>query len=146
MIFCTLFVVSMIIWIFFVKMFHDLKMTAFKFYFGSIGLFFILLFFFRTYLEQGFKILLFYSLLFLSNLTFGVYLIHDNSYVREVLYTNILHTRNYFNSNKYFAVAMISILAVFIVCCIIDYIRFLLFKLIIILCDKLSNKNKVLKS
>ena len=74
MIFCTLFVVSMIIWIFFVKMFHDLKMTAFKFYFGSIGLFFILLFFFRTYLEQGFKILLFYSLLFLSNLTHIFYL------------------------------------------------------------------------
>lgn len=86
-------------------------------------------------------------ILFLSPLTFGVYLIYDNLYVREVLYTNILHTRNYLNSNKYFAVAMISILAVFIVCCIIIYyIRFLLFKLIIILCDKLSNKKKVLKS
>ena len=74
MIICTLFVVSIIIWIFFIKMFHDLKMTAFKFYFGSIGLFFILLFFFRSYLEHGFKILLYYSLLFLSNITHLFYL------------------------------------------------------------------------
>ncbi len=74
MIICTLFIISMIIWIFFIKMFHDLKMTAFKFYFGSIGLFFILLFFFRSYLEHGFKILLYYSLLFLSNITHLFYL------------------------------------------------------------------------
>lgn len=94
MIFCTLFVVSMIIWIFFVKMFHDLKMTAFKFYFGSIGLFFILLFFFRTYLEQGFKILLFYSLLFLSNLTHIFYL--KNLFIFPRKYINIF--------NKYFEI------------------------------------------
>lgn len=74
MIICTLFIISMIIWIFFIKMFHDLKMTAFKFYFGSIGLFSILLFFFRSYLEHGFKILLYYSLLFLSNITHLFYL------------------------------------------------------------------------
>ncbi len=70
----TLFVISMAIWIFLTKMFYDLKMTAFKFYTGSLGLFFILLFFFRPYLEKGFKILLFYSLLLLSNLTHLFYI------------------------------------------------------------------------
>ena len=68
------FIVSMIIWIFLIKMFYDLKMTAFKFYTGSIGLFFILLFFFRAYLQSGFKVLLFYSLLFLSKITHIFYI------------------------------------------------------------------------
>lgn len=74
MIIYALFVVSMVIWIFLIKMFYDLKMTAFKFYTGSIGLFFILLFFFRPYLQSEFKILLFYSLLFLSKITHIFYI------------------------------------------------------------------------
>lgn len=74
MITLILFIISMVIWIFLIKMFYDLKMTAFKFYTGSIGLFFILLFFFRPYLEYGFKVLLFYSLSFLSEITHTFYM------------------------------------------------------------------------
>lgn len=74
MIAIILFIISMVIWIFLIKMFHDLKMIAFKFYTGSIGLFFIILFFFRGYLESGFKVLLFYSLSFLSKITHIFYI------------------------------------------------------------------------
>ncbi len=74
MIIIPLFIISMIVWIFLIKMFYDLKITAFRFYTGSIGLFFIILFFFRPYLESGFKFLLFYSLLFVSKITHIFYI------------------------------------------------------------------------
>ena len=36
---------------------------------------------------------------YISSLTFGVYLIHDNRYIRGILYDNILNTQRWFNSN-----------------------------------------------
>ena len=80
-------------------------------------------------------------ILITSPLTFGVYLIHDNPYVREILYTKILHTNNYFSSNKYLIVALLSIITVFTICSIIDYLRMMLFKLVVRVNINLNNKN-----
>lgn len=104
MITLVLFIISMIIWIFLIKMFYDLKMTAFKFYAGSIGLFFILLFFFRSYLELGFKALLFYSLSFLSNLT---HLFYISTLSNTVVNVNNLNFNINFNTQASTLISMV---------------------------------------
>lgn len=55
--------------------------------------------------------------------TLGVYLIHDHTQMRSVMYSNILHTENYLSSNYFLGVAIISVVAVFSVCIVIEYLR-----------------------
>lgn len=56
-------------------------------------------------------------------LTFGVYLIHDNFYIRNILYKNILHTDQFWNTSTFIPVSIISVFGVFVTCISIDAIR-----------------------
>ena len=83
---------------------------------------------------------------YISSLTFGVYLIHDNRYIRGILYDNILNTQRWFNSNYLIIDFIISVVAIFIVCCLIEYIRSIIFKILkldtilIKIVDRINNK------
>lgn len=63
----------------------------------------------------------------IATLTFGVYLIHDNNYIRELLYSNVLNTESFFNSDNFLVIALFSILSIFIVCALIEFCRSWLF-------------------
>lgn len=59
----------------------------------------------------------------ISALVFGVYLISDNNYIRNILWSNIFHNANYVNSNLLIPHMIISVSITFIICIIIEYIR-----------------------
>lgn len=63
--------------------------------------------------------------------TFGVYLIHDNNFIRELLwYKNIFHFENHFNT-YYFVLYILAIsILIFSVCVIIDMLRNRLFQIL----------------
>lgn len=62
-------------------------------------------------------------------LTFGVYLIHDNKYLRTVLWDKILHPITYLNNGSALVIATaVDVLLIFIICCIIEKIRQVIFK------------------
>ena len=81
---------------------------------------------------------------FISSLTFGVYLISDNIWVRSVLYTKILHTNLYFATAKIIYIIPASILAIFVGSMLLEEVRKLLFQPLISsaafqkLCDRIS--------
>jgi Uncharacterized protein conserved in bacteria len=83
---------------------------------------------------------------FFSPLTFGVYLISENIWFRKELYTSILHTKQFVNTPSMAYMIPVSILAVFLGCALLDYLRSLLFKPLLNsmqykqFCEKLSNK------
>ncbi|MGL4740863.1 MAG: exosortase family protein XrtG [Sarcina sp.] len=64
-----LFICLVLIWIYLLIMFHQLKMIAFKFFIGSVGFFFITTIFFKSLMENFFSNISFGILSFLSNLT-----------------------------------------------------------------------------
>lgn len=55
--------------------------------------------------------------------TFGIYLMHDNNYVRHFLWQNIFQNYIYYNTNFLVLHAIISILMVFVFCSFIDFLR-----------------------
>lgn len=59
----------------------------------------------------------------LGGCTFGVYLIHDNPAVRELLWKNWLHWGDYFTSGSFILRLVVSILLVFAVCTAIEWLR-----------------------
>ena len=61
-------------------------------------------------------------ILFFSPLTFGVYLIHDNQYMREILWKIIVPAK-YVNSVALWECFVITILTIYISCSLIDYFR-----------------------
>lgn len=65
-----------------------------------------------------------------ASLTFGVYLIHDNNYVRDILYTNILNTQQWFNSDKFLFITIVSIVSIYVICSFIEYCRIKIFNLL----------------
>ncbi len=78
----------------------------------------------------------------LSSLTLGVYLIHDNPIIRELLWGKVVHPLSMFDK-PYFVLHLIaSILAVFFICAFLEYFRQLLFKLFGVpaLCEKIGGK------
>lgn len=58
----------------------------------------------------------------ISSHTLGVYLMHDNTFVRELLWKEIIHCNTYIKSKIFILNAAISIPTIFIICLIIDYI------------------------
>ena len=58
----------------------------------------------------------------ISKYVLGVYLISDNYLIRSVLWTDILNVKGYVNSNFLIFHIILSVLSVFIVCWIIDFI------------------------
>ena len=59
----------------------------------------------------------------ISSFSLGVYLISDNYYIRQILYTSVIKVKDYISSPYLFLHMIISVLCVFIVCIIIDFIR-----------------------
>ena len=67
----------------------------------------------------------------IGTLTFGVYLIHDNTCIREDILNNLFNNEN--NNISLFSVYRLFItksLLIFIICIIIDYLRNFLFNLV----------------
>ena len=64
-----------------------------------------------------------------ASVTFGIYLISDNSYVREWLWNTILHMNKMINQNLIVIVVytIVSSLLVFIICGCLEYLRKIVF-------------------
>lgn len=59
----------------------------------------------------------------ISATTFGIYLIHDNNYIRQFLWQKLLNCPYYFQTQYFWIFAIISILVVFVTCSIVDLCR-----------------------
>lgn len=64
----------------------------------------------------------------ISKCTFGVYLIHDNNYVRKWLWNDVFPNGSYVNSYKLVLHLIVSVVIVYVVCTAIEYIRITLFE------------------
>ena len=60
---------------------------------------------------------------FFAPLTFGIYLIHDNIFVREHLWHQWLQTQMYYDSGYFLFHWMGSVIAIFLVCAFIEWGR-----------------------
>lgn len=58
-----------------------------------------------------------------SATTFGIYLLHDNNYIRHFLWREVLDCPSMIKSNYFVLFAVGSVLAVFVVCSLIDLFR-----------------------
>lgn len=63
----------------------------------------------------------------ISATTFGIYLIHDNSFVRTLLWKNIFNNNSYLNSKLLVLHAIFAIVTTFVCCSIISWIYNLTF-------------------
>ncbi len=83
---------------------------------------------------------------FIAPLTFGVYLIHDNSNIKGYIFNNLIHTQNFPTSILLFVYFTFAVFAVFFACCLIEFVRKILFnfleksKIYNKLTDKLQSK------
>lgn len=59
----------------------------------------------------------------LGGCTFGVYLIHDNPAVREILWKQLLNQNAYFTSGSFIPRIVLCVLAVFSVCSALEFLR-----------------------
>lgn len=59
----------------------------------------------------------------ISSTMFGIYLIHDNNYIRDLLWKDIFHTGEYVLSNWLFVHAVLCVILIFTVCIIIELLR-----------------------
>ena len=64
----------------------------------------------------------------ISQTSLGVYLIHDNYFIRIFLWRYIFKNNSYYHSNYLFIHSIISITFTFIICVIIDIIRIKIFE------------------
>lgn len=58
----------------------------------------------------------------IASCTLGVYLVHDNTYVRPFLWKNVLHNRDMLGSNHLFLHCAISVLCVYAACTLVTYL------------------------
>lgn len=83
---------------------------------------------------------------FFAPLTFGVYLIHNHLLIRNhIVRKYFLWLLNY-NSYKLISLEVIISFIIFLICSLIDYLRYILFKLFRIreLCIKVENTFKLI--
>lgn len=59
----------------------------------------------------------------ISSCTFGVYLIHDNPIIRELLWQNWLDNTRYYNSPYLVLMLLGSVIIVFVICVLIEFVR-----------------------
>ena len=59
----------------------------------------------------------------ISSATFGVYLIHDDIYIRPFLWKNIIKCASFFDSNLLIPYSLAVIAGVYVVCTLIELIR-----------------------
>lgn len=62
----------------------------------------------------------------LSSSTLGVYLLHDNPYVRQILWSRLLHTTSYAESPFLVFHALLTVVGIFLCCVAIDKVRILI--------------------
>ncbi len=62
-------------------------------------------------------------IIFISSVTFEVYLIHDNPIIRPILWNKIFHNSDFYWSNYLFIIALIEPLLVFMICVFIARAR-----------------------
>ena len=67
---------------------------------------------------------------FISPYTFAVYLIHDNNYVRDWLWHDVIHLENTLNTPYYILLLAFIPLSIYIVCLGIEYLRVKIFDVI----------------
>lgn len=79
---------------------------------------------------------------YISKYVIGIYLIHDNNYIRQNIY-KIIGIDKPYNSYKVFITIIITTISIFIACLIIDIIRDKLFNLITTLYKKKHKKSKI---
>lgn len=60
---------------------------------------------------------------YVAKAVFGVYIIHDNYFMRKFLWEVLLNNNKYYSSNYLFLHAIVSILIVYVVCTMIELIR-----------------------
>lgn len=75
----------------------------------------------------------------ISPLTFGIYLIHDNFYFKPFLWVNLLKVSDFANSKYLILHFVISVILVFTVCGLIEFVRTKIWNL----CSKLKLSKKV---
>ena len=66
----------------------------------------------------------------ISRATFGVYLIHDNNLIREVIWDDILRAPLHAAYDSFWLFSIVAVLVVYVACTVIDIIRRLLLDLI----------------
>ena len=71
----------------------------------------------------------------ISPLVFAVYIIHENPLIRGILYKEILHTQNIYYLKGFLILMLIYCVTMFIICCIIEFLRLNMFKYI----EKIKN-------
>ena len=77
----------------------------------------------------------------ISMATFGVYLIHDNGYIRTLIWKNILPSTSMINSLWFIPYSILAIISVYATCTIIELLRiFLIEKYYMKLINKLEPK------
>ena len=59
----------------------------------------------------------------LASLTFGIYLLHDNYYIRMYVWENVLHTGLHLNSNRLVLYSMAVILGIYCAGSVVEFIR-----------------------
>lgn len=79
---------------------------------------------------------------FISSATLGVYLIHDNHLLRQILWNNWLNVNYHLQYNYFWLFALCSVLLVFVICFIIEILRSLLERLMVKFIYKEINKKK----
>lgn len=112
---------------------ETIKILEFKIYsYNSIFVFLssvYLFLIFLNYKPRFFKKII----LTISPLTFAVYLIHENEFLKGILWSYI----NPINNIKYFFIHLpVTVLSIFVICIVIDFIRKRIF-------DKFINKDKL---
>ena len=60
---------------------------------------------------------------FIGSTTFGIYLIHDNRIIRNILWSNIFNVSDVYNKSYLILYCIFSILIIFVICSIIDALR-----------------------
>ena len=59
----------------------------------------------------------------IASTTFGIYLLHDNPYVRKWLWNDVINSKSIYQSNFYILFSILIVLIVFCICSITDYIK-----------------------
>lgn len=58
-----------------------------------------------------------------SSCTFGVYLIHDNPFVRQILWKQTVRATSFYFSPFFFAYGLLAVVLVFVACTLIEFVR-----------------------
>lgn len=81
---------------------------------GGIALFFLF---------NNLKMPVNYKINYIAKATFGILLIHDHNFFRNVLWTEIFHTQSWYYSKNFLLFFVATVLTVFVCCTIIDLLR-----------------------